>query len=62
MQLSDPEDELAYGMWLVVCPGESPELRLDACRHCLGVLRGDLVLKFFDCLRKRSAQGDARTF
>lgn len=42
--------------------GEAPELGLYISSHCLGMLRGELLLRFFDCLRKRSARGDARTF
>ena len=32
--------------------GEVPEVRLFAGTHCLGVARGDVVLRFFDCLRR----------
>lgn len=38
--------------------GENPELKLRISGHCLGVLRGELLKRLFDCLRKRCALGD----
>jgi hypothetical protein len=29
----------------------APELRVFIAAHCLGVLKGELLLRFFDCLR-----------
>lgn len=47
-----------FAVGLVLYPGDSPELHLNAGRHCLGVLRGELVSKFFACLGERLARGE----
>jgi len=42
-------------IWLKLSTGENPAAALDIAGHCLGVLRGDLLVRFLDCIRKRSA-------
>lgn len=40
---------------LVFQCGENAELRLELAGYCLGVLRGELLNRFFYCVRKRRA-------
>jgi len=41
------------GATLTLFTGDDPELRACFGTHCLGVLRGGLLLRFLDCLRQR---------
>jgi hypothetical protein len=45
------------GARLVLFTGKDPELQLCIASHSLGVLSGDLLRVFFNCLRKRAAMG-----
>jgi hypothetical protein len=59
----NPHDKFGPdSVYLDLYPGEAPELHLTVESHSLGVLRGDLLLTFFDCLRRRCGMGDADTF
>lgn len=48
------------GQRLEILTGDdgAPELRLYISQHCLGVLRGEPLLKFLRCLRVRHALGE----
>jgi hypothetical protein len=50
----DSQDQAYSRTWLSFCAGKAPELRLEIAGHCLGVLRGKLLVRFFDCLRMRA--------
>jgi len=50
------------GATLILFAGEAPELRLCFGTHCLGVLRGDLLGRFFDSLRRRCALEQREAF
>ena len=53
--LQDPDREAALGAaCLVLHPGASPNLFLCISTYCLGVLRGELVERFLQCLRLRA--------
>jgi hypothetical protein len=42
-------------IWLHFSPGENSELNLEISGHSLGVLRGEPLARFLDCIRKRRA-------
>lgn len=42
-----------WALWAVLYPGDAPELRLESGGHSFGVLRGELLSRFFNCLRQR---------
>jgi len=57
VRLVNTEEETYYGCAsLTLMAGQSPELRLCISTHCFGVLRGELLTKFFHCLRVRGAR------
>ena len=43
--------------FVTLIPGTEPELRVTFGRHCFGLLRGHLAVKFLDCVRRRLADG-----
>jgi hypothetical protein len=51
----------AMAATLCVERGERPMVLGRCLGHCLGVLRGELLARFFDFLRRRSAWGGAET-
>lgn len=54
LQDADDPDYSAVRLILFANEGKS-QLRLYLSTHCLGVLNGDLLARFFQCLRRRSA-------